>query len=397
MKNLSYLMAAVVALCVFGCANTNRNKPSAEEQPQLPAGAIEMRYQDHLYFTVMLRDSLPARMIFDTGATNLIIDSAFYAENFGESQNIRRAMLSGAGDGYELTTLDAGSWDYSIGEVSHTEPFAIIMNLRKILGDGSDGLFGLPFMQGKRVEFNYADGYMRLLAPDEKIADDFTVVQCKWLNDKDRIILPLSVTFADGYTLNGNFLMDTGMPDELSLNSATTNRLSSDGHLANARRMTFVTGGVGGSRTESYVRTRQIDIGGKSIKDIRISCSHNRQGALADSRFDGLVGNALFARFDVVFDFENCVMYIRPNGNFDRVQPNDFGILFRANNDHWIVNGLLEGGNAERSGLRQGDRIEAINGIRADEDRSKLYPLPDKLTLSVKKGDDLIEIAVDKE
>mgnify|MGYP005606285363 FL=1 len=84
---------------------------------------------------------------------------------------------------------------------------AIVMDLRKIVGDGVDGLFGLPAMQGKRVEFNYAGGYMRILKPDEKIAEDFTAIQCSWLRNRDRIIIPLSVTFADGYTLNGNFLM----------------------------------------------------------------------------------------------------------------------------------------------------------------------------------------------
>lgn len=306
-----FLLIAAFALSVACGNSTSKNQP-ADEKAQIPDDAIEMVYDRHLYFDVILRDSIPARMIFDTGASNLLLDSTFYATNFGKNKNLRRAMLSGAGNGYELTTLDASSWSYRIGELSYTEPMAIVMNLRKIVGDDADGLFGLPFMVGKRVEFNYTEGYIRLLKSDDTIAEDYTAIQCKWLNNKDRIIIPISITFADGYTLDGNFLMDTGMPDELSLNSDTTDRLRREGHLNDARRMTVEVGGIGGSRTESYVQTQQISIGGKAVKGIDISCSDNEHGAMADGRYDGLVGNALLAYFDVIFDFENWVMYIRP-------------------------------------------------------------------------------------
>ena len=357
-----------------------------------------MEYNNHLYFNVMLRDSIPARMIFDTGSSNLLIDSTFYVSVFGEGKNLRRAMLGGAGNGHELTTLDASGWSYSVGDESCAEQIAIITNLRKILGDVADGLFGLPFMRGKRVEFNYAGGYVRFLSADEVIGDDFTAIQCKKLDNIERIIIPLSVTLNDGYTLNGNFLMDTGMPDELSLNSTTANRLKSEGHLADARRMRYEVGGIGGSRVDNYLKTKQITIGGKSINDIRITYSENEQGAMADSRYEGLVGNALFARFDVIFDFANWVIYLRPNKNFYKPQPNFYSMALTPKGDHWRVNALLEGGNAERAGLRQGDRIEAINGIKAsDSNKSAISPLPDRLTLSVLRESGLIEIVVCKE
>ena len=169
-------------------------------------------------------------------------------------------------------------------------------------------------------------------------------------------------------------------------------------HLADARRMRYEVGGIGGSRVDNYLKTKQITIGGKSINDIRITYSENEQGAMADSRYEGLVGNALFARFDVIFDFATWVIYLRPNKNFDKPLPNFYSMALTPKGDHWRVNALLEGGNAERAGLRQGDRIEAINGIKAsDSDKSAIEPLPDKLTLSVEREGTTIEIVVDKE
>lgn len=65
---------------------------------------------------------------------------------------------------------------------------------------------------------------------------------------------------------------------------------------------------------------------------------------------------------------------------------------------HWVVNGLLEGGNAEQAGLKRGDYIEAINGFKAnDENIDKLLPLPEQLRLTVRRENDLIDIVVMKE
>ena len=118
--NIKSALIVATVLLAAACANsTAKNEHTAEKQP-IPAGAVEMQYNKHLYFQVMLRDSIPARMIFDTGSSNLLIDSTFYASTFGKGKNLRRAMLGGAGDGHELTTLDASGWSYRVGEESHT-------------------------------------------------------------------------------------------------------------------------------------------------------------------------------------------------------------------------------------------------------------------------------------
>lgn len=366
---------------------------------ELPAGAVPFSYRRYIRFDMVLRDSFPARMIFDTGANNLLLDSAFYASHFAGSGNLRKAMLGGAGNGMEMANIDASGWNYKVGGKSHHEQMAVVMNLRKIVGDDADGLFGLPFMQGERVEFNYADGYMRFLADDEEIAGDYVRIDCKWLGDKkERMILPLSVTFANGYTFNGDFLLDTGMPGTLSLNSTTAAKLKANGVLDGGGKFVYTVGGIGGSAVQYDVCVSRITVGGHAINDVRISWSENRQGSLADERYAGLVGNELFERFDVMMDFAHWTIYLRPNRNFSAPQPNYFGIAFTPMADHWIVNGLLEGGNAEKAGLRRGDRIEAINGKKAsDSNVTALYPLPDVLTLAVLRENGCVEIVVGKE
>ena len=407
-----YHLLAVVfaAIMAMGCSNERKDVAVAEnaavtvvnkdtDAKKLPADAVPFCYRHHICFDVMLRDSVPARIIFDTGANNLLLDSAFYAYHFAANGNLHKAMLGGAGNGMEMANIDASGWSYRVGNKSHTEKMTVVLNLRKIVGDDVDGLFGLPFMQGERVEFNYADGYMRFLTAGEEIANDFMRVDCKWLgNKKERIILPLSITFADGYTFNGDFLLDTGMPGTLSLNSTTAKKLKAKGVLDDAGKFVYTVGGIGGSAVQNDICASRITVGGYALNDVRINCSENSLGSLADDSYSGLVGNGLFERFDVVFDFAEWVIYLRPNRNFGAPQPNYFGIAFTPMADHWMVNGLLEGGNAEKAGLRRGDRIESINGIRAtDSNASSLYPLPEKLTLTVMRDGKIVEISVQKE
>ena len=407
-RHYHLLALAFATIIATGCSNERKDVAVAESSAvavankdmavkKLPADAVPFSYRRHICFDVMLRDSFPARMIFDTGASNLLLDSAFYDSHFASNGNLRKAMLGGAGNGMEMANIDASGWNYKVGGKSHHEQMAVVMNLRKIVGDDVDGLFGLPFMQGERVEFNYADGYMRFLAHDEEIAGDYVRIDCKWIGDKkDRMILPLSVTFANGYTFNGDFLLDTGMPGTLSLNSTTAGKLKANGVLDGSGKFVYTVGGIGGSAVQNDVCATEITVGGHALNDVRIAWSGNSKGSLADERYAGLVGNELLERFDVIMDFAHWVIYLRPNRNFAAPQPNYFGIAFTPMADHWIVNGLLEGGNAEKAGLRRGDRIEAINGIRAN-DNNALYPLPDVLTLTVLRESGSLEIVVEKE
>ena len=237
---------------------------------------------------------------------------------------------------------------------------------------------------------------MCFLTAEEEIGEDFTRIP--FTLDGMRIVLPLAITMNDGNVFDGKFLMDTGMPGTLSLNSTTADRLMMDKHLSDARCMSYSVGGIGGDSQEFMFKTPQITIGGHAIKDLMITWSSNKEGALANAAYDGLIGNELFDRFDVILDFVDNAVYLRPNKNFDRPEPNFLGVALTPMKDHWIVNGILEGGNAEKAGLQRGDRIETINGIKANESNAEsLYPLPDKLTLTVRREDGIKEIVVYKE
>lgn len=314
MNKLVTLFALLVMLSACGGAPTQSEAVETAQVQVIPEGAIPMHYDRHLCLEVELCDTIAARMLFDTGNTHLLLDSTFYAEKIGDRVPLMRSMFGGAGDGMESARMAMHTWRYRLGKEEMTERMAVVMNLRKIVGEKTDGMVGMTLMQGRRALFDYKSGYMQLLAAADSIPQNFVKISCTWLDDtKMRLVLPLELTFKDGTIFKGNFLVDTGMPDALSFNSTTANRLNLKERFADAVRRERAVGGVGGASVEYDFTVQTITVGGVALHDMQATWSENRQGSLADTRYDGLVGNALLENFDVIIDFSACAIYLRQN------------------------------------------------------------------------------------
>lgn len=317
MKLKFLVVSMALALAIPACGNSpQKSEPTAAtpltEGVVLPEGAIPLSYDRHLLFDVVIRDSVQARMIFDTGSTNLVLDKVFYDEKFAASGTLRRSMVKGAGNSVEASWIDMSGWSYQVGAHTMQEQVALVLELRKIVGDKADGMFGMEFIKGRRVEINFQGGYMRIL-PDGFSADGYTIVKCKWLDDsRMRMLVPMAVEAAEGVVVRGDFMIDTGFPGSVEL----CNHVDLGGALASAEKRTYEVGGVGGSREEYIFTAPRVEIAGFELNDIVSSRSANNDGAMADARYEGIIGNALLERFDVVFDFAACELWLKPNSDY---------------------------------------------------------------------------------
>ena len=113
------LIVTLAIIASLGCACSNRNREARieymvseeVEQPKpLPEGAIAFDFSNHLYFDVVLRDSVPARMIFDTGNTNLLIDNKLFKEHFAPSETLQRSIIQGTGKSLKAVYRDTSDW-----------------------------------------------------------------------------------------------------------------------------------------------------------------------------------------------------------------------------------------------------------------------------------------------
>ena len=374
LKSVTIFAAMLAAILGSACGKVKtKAKESSEnsnvqvEQPKpLPEGAIAFDYGNHLYFDVIVRDSIPAKMIFDTGNTNILFDTQFFKEHFAPSPTLQRTLIQGAGNSLEAAYRDMSDWTYSVGEHCTTEQGATVLDLRKILGYQVDGMYGMEFMRGRKVEFNYVYGYMRILSQDEEPVEDYVCVKCKWLDGRRaRMVMPISIKVNERLSLDGNFFVDMGSSGSISLNSSVAAKFNNA--PTDVKRKVYDTGGVGGSRTDYIFKAERVSVAGNDIHGLNIDLSGNTQGVMARNEYDGLVGNGLFEHFDVIIDFAKCEIWLRPNKNFGTVKIYDSGTTLTPQANGWIVNGLVEGGNAHKAGVRRGDMILSINGLTPEK------------------------------
>lgn len=402
---------ALIIVATLACACSNKNKEANNEciateevEPirNRPEGAIAFDYGNHLYFDVVVRDSIPAKMIFDTGNTNILIETQFFKKYFAPSETLQRAVIQGAGNSLQAVYRDTSDWTYSIGEYKQTEQGAIVMDLRNILGNEVDGMFGMEFMRGRKVEFNYTDEYMRILPQAEQPADGYTCIKCKWLDKRQtRMLMPMSVTIKDGVTFDGNFLVDMGARAGLALNSSLAAKLNLRKVLTDVKKKVYDVGGVGGSRTDYLFNAEHLSLAGYEIEDFNAELSANTMGSMAEDSYDGLVGNELLERFDVIFDFAKCEIWLRPNKNFDTSTKYDSGMTLTPNTECWVVNGLIEGGNAHKAGVMRGDTILSINGLTPEKvgirKLKRMNTSAEDWKVVVKRNNSTSEIVIKKE
>lgn len=373
-----------------------------EHKRTLPEGAVAFEYAGHLYFDVVMRDSIPARMIFDTGNTDLLFDTQFFKEYFAPSPTLVRTMVQGTGNSLEAAYRDTAEWEYGVGEHRQKEQGATVLDLRKILGSHVDGMFGMEFMRGRKVEFSYADEYMRIIASGEQPSEGYVRIKCKWLDDRhSRMIIPISVQINDRISFTGDFLVDMGSSGSLSLNSSLAAKLGLGSALTDLRKKIYDTGGVGGSRTDYIFKADKVSVAGNDILGMSMDFSGNTQGMMAEDRFDGLVGNGLLERFDLIIDFAEGEIWLRPNREFGTAKKYDSGVTLTPQADGWVVNGLIEGGNAYKAGLRRGDVIVSINGLKPDRvglrELKRMNTSAEEWATEVRRGDETSQIKFEKE
>ena len=104
-------------------------------------------YDRHLYFDALVCDTIPARLVFDTGATGLYLDSLWLANSgYKPRQMVSGVMRGGAGTDIthmriilESLPLRIDSMRLQSGEVVPE------IDLKGLLGRRADGIFGQQF------------------------------------------------------------------------------------------------------------------------------------------------------------------------------------------------------------------------------------------------------------
>lgn len=364
LKRSSACIPLVVAGLLAGACGGTGAQPQATSVPEpLPEGAVAFRYDRHLYFDGAVCDSLSARLVFDTGATGLYVDSLWFAQSGFTPSQPARGCVGGAGTGISQVRILFDKIRFGIDTLQWQSEMTPVLALKEVLGRHADGIFGQQYMAHDCVEFNLGRGYLRAVSPDTLASAGFTRIGAE--KRSDRIYIPAQVRFDSLHTVAGLFLLDMGSPGTVSVTTPAARRAGFDSFPGKKVPYNTVSGGIGGGSDHIYCRAGAVSFGDRTFADVPVEVSRNEAGFLSRDDIAGLIGNGLLERFDFVIDFAAPALWVRPAAGCEAPFPfvsSGFSAIDRTDIcEGWPVTGLYEG--YAPAGLRPGDVVVEWDGM----------------------------------
>ncbi len=285
-------------------------------------------YNNHIYLHVAVNGSAPLWFVLDTGAPNLIASKhsqalglkltpvgqaggsgektqdAFYTENVS-------FILPGVKvTGQRFGVLDFERLEECSNEIDVDTQGNMIRRDRSRKGDERqpfDGVIGDEFFRLFVVEIDYAAQVMNLYEPKSyqyKGRGEAIPLEVR----RQYVYLRTQLTSSTAGTVKGFFLIDTGHMGALILHRpfVETRRLLPP----DDKTKPFELCGIGGYSKARIGPLQSLRLGAAEIKEPVTMFSQATAGNLVSTDYDGVIGNAVFRQYNVVFDHSRSRMYL---------------------------------------------------------------------------------------
>lgn len=357
---------------------------------------------NHIILLPVMLNGEPLTFILDTGVKETLL--------FGSVDSIRLKNVStfnfqglGIEDGIQ-GLLSFGNV-LALGDsmlVDHSHDLYVIVdstvNLSKNIGVPIHGILGAVFFQNHVVKIDYVKRKMqvrRSLSDQDKVLKRYTAVPLDLI--KDRPFVEVNMVTKENDFENIRMLVDLGNSDPLMLFSTELEGLK----ITEPSVYEFIGQGFNGNIYGKRNRISRVSMAGFTLN--RPFASYPDQASYQNrklvERRVGSIGNQIMSRFDVIFDYADSCMYIKKNKNFSKPFNIDMsGIEVRHEGFTWlksrvdatperkasqnaitidlgsevnyhiqlvpsyVINHVRDNSPAYTAGLRDGDRLEKING-----------------------------------
>jgi len=293
---------------------------------------------------------------------------------------------TGAGSGtYDVSYVKDVT--FSLGDFNIPVPLIGVIDLsthQSQIGREVEGLVGFDFFEKFIVEIDYESKVIRLFDPKtyhySGVGESIPIMVDQ---DARNPFFMAEITVPGAAPQSRKLLIDTGSNDALD-----------DSFVAQSTGPKIeIVGGVGlGKEFKFNVgKVSRLKLGGVSFEDINAGA-----GGVA------LVGGEILRRFTVIFDFAHSRMILEPNRHLkDAFLFDASGVTLRLvpESGDFSVHSVLQGSPASEAGLREGDRIQSIDGLSSEH-----FTLPQVQTmflrvgaehhLTVRRGNQLLEFNI---
>ncbi len=312
-------------------------------------------------------NKMEGEFIFDTGASNTVLDSAVAA----------KLGLNATGTNRNASTGGTSTFKYiSDQKISLTQKdeitcrriiFTNLKSLQELVGVEFVGIIGFDIINKYITNINYEEKTLSLTTQlTKKETENYTPIP---FNINNGIPIPqfnVSFTLNNNEKLTGPILFDSGAASTLIVNTPFKEK----NLLSQKIGKTIVSQGRDLFKENKLEQAsiKAIHIGPYTFNNLPITLTSTKAGVNSYSYYLGILGNKVINRFNCIVDFAGKVIYLKPNKNFDT--PFEFplsGVRFKKVENEIRIAYVVVGSDAEKKGLKIDEKVMSVDGYGGND------------------------------
>jgi hypothetical protein len=328
--------------------------------------------------------------ILDTGSGGISLDSAIVeylqlakvpSERILRGIAMMRKIIYVPNRTLRLPKLDVEHLDFHINDYTL---------LTSVYGVRVDGIIGYSFFSRFIVKVDY----------DHNILEVYNHGKIKY--PKGGLILKPTITgipvfdatITDGVTVASRFYFDSGAGLCLLMSDNFSNDSSI---LIKGKKVLFTQAeGIGGKKPMKLTTVKEIKIGPYKFKKVPTHIFVDDYNVTSYPLLGGLIGNDLLRRFNLVINYADKEIHLKPNTHFRESFDYSYtGLGMYDVNGQVIIEDVMEGSPAAKAGLQPGDVLAGINTMLAgniQNYKNMLQEVGAKLKLLIMRNGELFVI-----
>lgn len=315
---------------------------------------------------ITVNGSGPFNFVLDTGVGLLVISDPKMIETVA-IKNLRNIKITGFGDGEPLSAFVTPSLEIGVGgmlgkNISGAILKKDVFELSNYVGMPIHGLIGYEFFNSFIVKINFVLNTITLYRPEIAYLPKKGVRIPLIIEDRKPYIMS-EITLESGEKIDAKLIVDTGAGHPLSLETIDgipfdVPKINIPGNLGIG-----LTGPISG-----YIsRIPSIKLGKYVLNDVIASFpDYEDVGSKVYSvSRNGNMGIPILKRFNVIFDYNSSVMYLKQSSALKEAFEHDMsGLELSSEGDEFErlrITRVEKGSAADDAGLQPGDEILSVN------------------------------------